>query len=545
MERRWLALVALALFSWALFVAPVGELPRSANSWDPLHSGRRFAEAGFLANRLQPVWAPPNARAPYLTYTHYPPLPYWIAGVVDVVVRDPFARIEAALRLVLGVGLGALLCGYAFLRRLAFRPASALLALGALVWSGLWWRFASGELSWVSWLQLFQLGSAAALACGLGAAGRARGRSLGLALLCALLGALSAFDAWPWFPTLFAVLACFALRSSSERLRPLLLATALATAASLAGVATRVAINTWHFGSLERVLQDAEEAYAARRTYAHARLEIAENRTNYMELPQREAAPHSAWVVELLRSSPERMASLFLPEAPPARAALACAALLALLGAWLARRRQGPAPWPGRAAWLLALTGAALPFALLSPALAVQQWGPLLAFAPAALLTAALVAEGALGLAAAGARALLAAGGRRLGTAPAHAATLAFAAALVFSIVHRTPPAPSPGWPVPRADCLAAVAALASLEGVVFVDLDDVNPLMFLVPRASGLALKPIWTQKLYLSDVRPLRILRIAGQGKLSERELAKLVPAPLPGLPGGFELLVPAARR
>jgi len=78
---------------------------------------------------------------------------------------------------------------------------------------------------------------------------------------------------------------------------------------------------------------------------------------------------------------------------------------------------------------------------------------------------------------------------------------------------------------------------------VVFVDLDSVNPLMFLVPRDSGLALKPIWTQLPYLGGVRPLRILRIHGQGKLSQRALAQLKPALEVGLPAGWELLVPAA--
>jgi hypothetical protein len=66
---------------------------------------------------------------------------------------------------------------------------------------------------------------------------------------------------------------------------------------------------------------------------------------------------------------------------------------------------------------------------------------------------------------------------------------------------------------------------------------------MFLVPRDSGLALKPIWTQRPYLSDVRPIRILRIHGQGKLSQRALAQLKPALGTGLPEGWELLLPAA--
>jgi hypothetical protein len=85
------------------------------------------------------------------------------------------------------------------------------------------------------------------------------------------------------------------------------------------------------------------------------------------------------------------------------------------------------------------------------------------------------------------------------------------------------------------------VRALSQLDGVVFVDLDDVNPLVFLAPLDARVAFKPIWSQAPYLADVRPLRILRIAGRGKLPERELAKLRRIDVAGLPEGFELLVP----
>ena len=76
---------------------------------------------------------------------------------------------------------------------------------------------------------------------------------------------------------------------------------------------------------------------------------------------------------------------------------------------------------------------------------------------------------------------------------------------------------------------------------VVFVDLDSVNPLVFLASLDTSVSFKPIWTQARYLKDVGPLRILRIAGQGKLPERELAKLQRIEMAGLPEGFELLVP----
>ena len=526
--------VALVLAAWALLVAPVGEIPRGYSSWDPLHSGRRFAEQGFLASKLQPIWSPANHPAQYLTYTHYPPLPYWLAGAVESLIQGPSARIEALLRIALLVGLGALLCGYRFLRSLALSPAAALLACGALVGSADWWNNASGELSWVSWLSLFQLGGAAALGSAF-AHWETRGRiGVLLALLCTAAGALSAFEAWPWLPTILAVLALAAARGRRDRLRALVLATLLAGGASLGGAATRVAINWWHFGSLERVVQDLEETYSARSIYAYASLEIAENRANYMALPRQPAASHWAWVREFFRTLPSRLGDFYLPEAEAVRWAFGAASVLALPGWLFARRRQLEcvAPWPGRPVWLIALALAGLPFALLCPAIAVQQGGLLMAFAPALLLAVALVCEGLL----APLRAAIARLPGRL---------LAFVlagAAAAWPIVRG--PAPALAWPAPLAQCVAAMHALSQIDGVVFVDLDNVNPLVFLTPLGASVAFKPVEAQARYFKGVRPLRILRIAGQGRLSERELAKLERVDVAGLPEGFELLVPRSR-
>ena len=536
-EARVLLAISVFLLAWVCFVAPVGDLPRSTNSWDVLHSGKHFADQGFLASKLQPRWSPPNGRAPYLVYTHYPPLPYWVAGVVHSVVRDPIGRVGAMLRLVLAVGLGAVLSGYLFLRTLGIAPLAASLACAALLWSAQWWGFATRELSWASWLQLFQLAGVAALAWALGRFERRWRRGLLLALACALAAALSAFDAWPWFPTLLGVLALLALAWRRDLLRPLALATGIAGLASLSGAATRIAINGWHFGSFSAVLQDAREAYGARSTYAHEELEIPENRVNYMELPKQAAASHAAWIGEFFRTAPPRLADLFLPEARAGRWALGLAALLGLAG-WLVRRRRPPEgdrePWPGRLGWLVALVLAPLPFVLICPAIAVQQWGPLLGFAPAALLAAALIGEGVLALPGPWARGAL-------GTPIARRTLIGvIAGAVAASPLLRAAGASAPSWPAPPAQCQAALRALSHLEGVVFVDLDDANLLMFLLPLDSPLALKPVWTQARYLSGVRPLRILEIGEHGKLRESELARFTKVEVPGLPEDFELWV-----
>jgi hypothetical protein len=528
--------VAALLLGWAWLAAPVGELPRSPTSWDPLHSGRRFAEEGFLASKLQPRWAPSTEAAQYLTYTHYPPLPYWISGAIESAIVDPVGRIDASLRIVLCVALGALLCGYGFLRSLSLSPAAAAGACGVLVWSGQWWSFASRELTWVSWLQLFQLGAVLALGAAFAHWQTHARVAMALALAFAGAGALSSFDAWPWFPTLFAALALAAARGQRPRLRGLVWATWLAAGLSLGGAATRIAMNWWYFGSLEQVMQDVEEAYAARSTYAHGGLELAENRANYPELPQQLTTSHGAWVVEFGRMLPGRLAKMFLPAPPAARVAVAVAALLALPGWLLARRRAAEpprAPWPGRLVWLVALALAGVPFALLCPAIAVQQVGPLMAFTPAVLLGLALAFEG-----------LLAPLRARHAGVLARALGLALAAAAAASPMLREPE-PSPTWSAPPAQLEAALRALAPLRGVVFVDLLDVNSLVFLAPLDASFALKPMWAQARFLRNARPLRVLRIRGQGGLPERELAKLQRIELAGLPEGFELWVPRPRR
>jgi hypothetical protein len=126
-----------------------------------------------------------------------------------------------------------------------------------------------------------------------------------------------------------------------------------------------------------------------------------------------------------------------------------------------------------------------------------------------------------------------------MGALPRRTLTLALAGAVAVSPVMRTPD-PSPSWPAPPSQTQAAVLALSALEGVVFVDLDDVNLLMFLAPLDSRVSLKPIWSQAHHERNLRPLRLLRIAGQGRLA-RSKALNDWIDVGGVPEGFELLVP----
>jgi len=549
-EVRVTLAIWLALVAWAGFAAPVGDLPRSPNSWDVLHSGRQFAERGFIASKLQPRWSPPNHESQYLTYTHYPPLPYWIAGGMQTLVRDPRGRIDAMLRLVLIVGISAVLCGYLFLRNVGIGVPAAALAGGALVWSHEWWTLATGELTWVSWLQLFQLGGIAALSWALGRWRERRRPALCLSFACACGAALSAFDAWPWVPTLLAVLTLLSARLRRGLLPRLALLTCLAVLVSVGGAATRVALNWWHFGSIGRVIEDVSEAYGVRSTLADAKLEIPENRANYesrgvyrqtrSELAL-QGESHSTWIAAFFRVLPGRLSAMFLPEAAAAAWswAWAVAAVLAVPG-WLSLRRTGAllerehefrAP-----EWLLALTLAGVPFVLICPAIAAMQYGALLTFAPALLLAFAWICEGVLASLAVLTR------GAPSGATPRRALTFAIAAAVVASPILRGPGA-APAWPAPPSRCEAAVLALAHLKGVVFVDLADANLLMFLAPLDSSVSFKPTWSQRDYFPDVRPIRLLRIVGRGRLAGRDLSAQW-VDVGGVPEGFELLVPRAQ-
>ena len=281
-----------------------------------------------------------------------------------------------------------------------------------------------------------------------------------LALVCSAAGALSAFDAWPWFPTLFAVLALAAARGHRDRLRALALAAVLAGGASLGGAATRVAINWWHFGSLERGRAGPRRGLLRPQHLLHPG-----PRGRGEPVPTTWSCPGGRW--RRTGMDPRVLADAAEPTRRdvPARAAAGAlgrrrAALLASPG-WLCdadRRAAGGATahWPGRRGWLVALDVAALPFVLLCPAIAVQQAGPLLAFTPAALL------GGRVGL-------------RGLAGPPPrdHArrfegAWLVWRRARVAVAVvvrdRREPGAATPSWPAPPAECQAALRALSQLE---------------------------------------------------------------------------------
>jgi len=511
----WLVLVACSLF-----VFPLADLPASWSSWDVLHSGRRFADQGFMASRLQPRWVPMNDPAPYVTYTHYPPLPYWISGVVQSAVFEPQRRIHAMMHLTRLVAVTGLLLGYLLLRQFSVSPGAAAVSVAMLTWSQRWWGWVSGELSWCSWWPLFLFGIAAAFIWGF-----RRPRSWRVALAagtaCCAAAALSAFDAWLWAPTFLAALLCLAPRHGASIRRRLLVALLCVCAATGFALATRIAINWWYYGSLDTTVRDLREAYQVRSAGERSDAMTHENAVNYWDVGTVSKLRRWELAAHVLHELPTDLVLIYLP-APPFGSRIGPLIGLAALAGWamVARRRRDQHPpasaWPTAPRALVAFTAAPIAFVLACPAITNEQpWG-LLGFAPAVLLVAGMVWQGALTPLA-----------RAIGTSGASA--LAAAAALGMMIV-RLPTAYGHEWPRPFDECQAATRAIADLDGPVFVNFKDANPFMYLLPLDSRVALKPAWAFKRFLRDTRPVRLL-FAESVPQGER---------LPGLPPAWSFVV-----
>jgi len=548
-SRRLRNEAALVGLTWAmlalgsLWVFPVANLPASVNSWDVLHSGRRFAEQGFLAGKLQPRWMPLNDRAPYLTYTHYPPLPYWISGVVQSAVADPQRRIRAMLRVVRVVGFTTLACGYLLLRQLGIGVGAGAVAIALLAGSQYWWWWVSGELTWCSWFSLFLFGALTVFAWGLHR-NRTRWR---IALLASAAGwtaaALCAFEAWLWAPTFCAVLFLLIPHRATLIRRRLLIGLVFACAATGIGAGTRLAVNWWHFGSLDGVVQDLRQAYGIRSTVALSAGMTHENVVNYFEVQHSSATGRWAWISRYFRSLPDGLEGIYLPPAPTSRWIVGLSIVLAVPTWWaaLTRRRQRQAArrddvWPSSARALVAVAVAPAPYVLAVPAINVQQLWCILALAPAVLLALGCVFAATLTTVERAGR-WLGALGRPLIAALAPAAVLATLAVLVT----RAATPRGIDWFLPIEECQTAARAVSGMDGVVFVNLPETNPLMYLVPLDSAVALKPVAVLgKKAFPESGQVRLLYAESFGRGRDELLRGAEAAPLPGLPAGWRLLI-----
>jgi len=539
---RWAAReVLLVIAAWLVLVAssllfPVTDLPNSPNSWDVLHSGRQFAERGFRASHLQPRWMPLNDPAPYLTYTHYPPLPYWISGVVQSVVRDPQARIRSMEHLIRLVGLTSLVCAYVLLRVFGIGVGAAALSGALLAWSQRWWMWSSAEMTWISWLPLYLLAGVAALAWGLGRARTAWRVALLVTSSCFAAAALSAFDAWLWIPTFLAALFLLTPRRASTARRRLLCALALGCAATGIGVGTRLAINWWHFGSLSMVARDLREAYQVRSAAERLPGQMAENAVNYANFPEAATLDRWGWIRVFYRTLPRSLVATYGPETAYAWWVAAAAVALALPTWWSRRLRRGSASHdparPSAVQGLVALTVAPVPFVLACPAINAQQTGGILVHAPAVVLLCGLVLDAAVAT-------IERAVGRFAEYGRSGVALLSAMVALALVIARLATPY-GYGWMVPIEGGRAAAQAIAHLQGVIFVNTPDTNPLMFLLPIDSAVALKPLLVQpSRFYENTHPVRVLVAESPGGVRPDVVTGAVTENLPGLPAGWSLI------
>lgn len=529
----WLTLALISLLAF-----PVADLPASLSSWDVMHSGRQFADRGFVASRLQPRWSPYNDPAPYVTYTHYPPLPYWISGVVQSLVTTPQARIHAMLYLIRLLGLSALLVGYVLLRQLQVTPVAATVTMAALTWSLQWWIWISGELSWCSWCPFFLLAATTVMVWGVGRDARTWRLALATGIGCATAAALSAFDAWLWTPTFLVVLWCLVSRRSTQIRSRLAIACVLACASTGIAVGTRGVINWWHFGSLASVVRDLREAYEWRSASERPAGLTGENAINYKELPHGDALSHRQWITTALTTLPRTAMRAYLPRPPYGWWLAWCTLLLAVpscWAGWLARRHESsPEPASTLGPWqvLLALLAAPLAFVIACPAINAQQpWG-VLGQGPAMIVLAGLVINAA-------ARTL-----RTVATTLAWSTLVprvVMAVLALAAIVVRLPAAQGARWPRPLAETQAAVEAVADLDGMVFVNIPNTNALMYLVPIESRLALKiAALLPAAYFKNTKPVRLLwvdAIEPDHQPDRRAVSLMPPRPLPS---GWRLLL-----
>jgi hypothetical protein len=463
------------------------------------------------------------------------------------------------MRLTRLVAVSALLCGYLLLRQFGVGPAAAALAIALLVWSQQWWLWVSGELSWCSWWPLYLFAAVTAFAWGLHRSRGAWRAGLLIGTGCCAAAALSAFDAWLWMPTFLAALFGLMPRRAATIRRRLLVGLVCACAATGVGVGGRVVLNWWYFGSLHAVVRDLDQAYQARSEFVRPAEYTRENAANYWEVPrQPRVSSRWEWIATYYRALPANLARTYWPPPPHGAWITTVAVALALPTWWGALRRRQRAPqagdaWPSAARGLIAMTVAPMAFVVALPAINVQQpWG-LLGFAPAVLLLGGLTLDAAaatlvrivnylqarVAAGAAGPTGPDTAAGRAPGVGRAAVTTVAALTAMA-SLMVRLPATRGQNWPLPIGEFRAAVNGIADIEGLVFVNASDSNPMMYLAPVDSPVALKPVSMLRIgFFKDTRPVRLLFAESLGHLRRSVLSAGERELRPGLPPGWWLI------
>jgi hypothetical protein len=510
-EKRfvWAGWLLLALLS--LVVIPVSPMARQWGSWDAMHSGRRFAEEGFFASKLQPIWSPSNGAPTYITYTHYPPLPYWGAGIVESFVSTPDARIRAVNHLIRLLGVSVLPLAYVLMRRLNCSIASGLLVViitasttAILTYTkrdGSMWRELATQAVFYGWVVPFLLGSVIFYLQAIRPDNKKPFLPAFLGTLCCLGAALCAYQAWSWYPTMLIALfftgayAGTGVDKKIQRKRIFWIWFAACWTIALA-IAIRVGINYWHFGSMHAVYRDFVEAYQFRSTGV-TDLTVKENAVNYFESTPLSSSRLSLYW-EFVKVFPVGMAKVCLPEGAAGWCILSLMAALGITGFAMRKRiasglnantpetSPDAAPKINRRGVLLALALAPLTFIVVTPRIAVDQWqGETFWMLPAWIALCGITMSYGLSL--------LELIGKRLAEFRRHIAvaiTFVALASISLSMVSVTRlEIDDELISIEQAEKIAA--AIKDYDGLIFTNLPNHNPFMFCLPLNTKASVKP------------------------------------------------------
>lgn len=250
--------VLALLLAWSRLSFPDLDHGDEYSDANVLNAGENFARLGFVACRFLPMFEP-QAAAPHDLYTHYPPLPDIVNGLLRVVFRTDSLRFFRVVSIL--VSLLGLLFWTLFIRRITSSDRVVFLA-GLFYLSNPLFLFGFDSLHESSYSECLR-----SLVFYLTAVivGIPRGRRrvlLGAALVAAVgVTSLVTFE-YVVYLSLFVALVGLSCVESSRRLS--IRALLLVWLAPVVGFALHVLQNVWYLGSVAAAATDLKTIAAER-----------------------------------------------------------------------------------------------------------------------------------------------------------------------------------------------------------------------------------------------------------------------------------------
>ena len=223
----------------------------TSSDYNTMIAGRNFARYGFTALRWTPHLL--DTAAMYrgdsnMVYTHYPQLPELMNGALRTVAQFPDDLVPFRL-FALAVSFGALFFVYRIVETY-WSMRAAQIALALWVTNPLWIQHAD-YLHHGPYGAFFGFGSMYFLARAL----REQRRSLlGAAGVFLFLAYFSSYDYWIFTPLVLALLT--AHHHGGLLKRPTVVTLSILAMFALSAIATKVALNVWGLGGMDRFLAD-------------------------------------------------------------------------------------------------------------------------------------------------------------------------------------------------------------------------------------------------------------------------------------------------